>query len=90
MTYRGRSSPDACRAQELISGLKNGSKASAEDLEVLFSIKDQTLLDDLFAAAREVKERHFSAVFCYGFVYFGPTAATTARSASIAARTTIA
>ncbi len=71
MTYRGRSSPDACRAQELISGLKNGSKASAEDLEVLFSIKDQTLLDDLFAAAREVKERHFgSAVFCYGFVYF--------------------
>lgn len=50
--------------------LDKGDLSHAE-IETLLSVRDQNQLNELFQAARTVKERHFNnKVFLYGFVYF--------------------
>jgi len=48
-----------------------GKRLDLEETISLLSVRDPSTLEDLFCAAREVKEKNFgSSVFCYGFVYF--------------------
>jgi len=48
-----------------------GSQPSAAELEALLSIRSYERGNPLFAAARELRARHFGdAIFLYGFVYF--------------------
>ena len=48
-----------------------GDKLSYDDIYTLLSVNDASALENIFQAAREVKERHFGQnVYLYGFIYF--------------------
>lgn len=71
MIYRERRCPDPSQAMEIIAKAVDGQRLSLEELEILLDLKDPKLIDEMFLAARSVKEEHFGdSIFCYGFVYF--------------------
>ena len=48
-----------------------GEKLGRPELERLLAVADRETAEPLFAAARELRRRHFGdAAFTYGFVYF--------------------
>ncbi len=48
-----------------------GERLTEPELEALLGLEDEAAADDVFAAAREARARHFGdGVFLYGFVYF--------------------
>ena len=71
MIYRKQSPLVLHRFGLALEKAVSGEELSDEELCSLLSIRDPLLLEELFQAARSVKERTFSdSVFCYGFVYF--------------------
>jgi methylornithine synthase len=59
------------RLKTILGRATDDRLGDGEDLRFLLSLADEEDREALFAAAREVRRRHFgSAVFLYGFVYF--------------------
>lgn len=59
------------REKEIIKGLAENGTLSREELLILLRSEDTSVLDELFAAARDVRTHYFgNKVFLYGFVYF--------------------
>ena len=55
---------------DIIDSIRNGNQASRDDIVKLLSVQGKDR-DELFAEAREVRDRQFGdRVFAYGFVYF--------------------
>ncbi len=55
---------------DVLDAVKNGAPATADDIVKLLSAEGRDM-EDLFAEAREVRDRQFGKqVFAYGFVYF--------------------
>ena len=59
------------REKDIIRGLAENGRADREDLVTLLQTENEDVLEELFAAARELRQRHFGdKIFTYGFVYF--------------------
>lgn len=59
------------REKDIIRGLAENSIISKDEIVAILKSDDEAVTAELFAAAREVRERHFgNKVFLYGFVYF--------------------
>ncbi len=56
---------------DIISKAERTGKLSVDEIFELMSIEDRSEMEDLFAAARRVREKEFGKkIFTYGFVYF--------------------
>ena len=56
---------------DIIDRAENGRDVSVDDVQELMSITDPADLEQLFSAARRVRDREFGRkIFTYGFVYF--------------------
>ena len=59
------------REKDIIQRLAEEHSITKEEIVAILNADEDSVKNDLFAAAREVRERHFgNAVFLYGFVYF--------------------
>jgi len=59
------------RIDDILDRALAGRSLAADDLRCLLACSDQPGLDAVFAAARELRRRHFgNKAFLYGFVYF--------------------
>ncbi len=65
------SSPPPARIADICHAALEGRTPTVPELEDLLSIDSAAAAEPLFAAARELRRRHFGdIVFLYGFVYF--------------------
>ena len=56
---------------DIIAKAENGSEVSVDEVFELMSITDASEMEELFSAARRVRDRNFGKkIFTYGFVYF--------------------
>lgn len=56
---------------QILDKSKNGQKLAAEEIKYLLNRAEKEEIEQIFAAAREVRNKHFgNKVFLYGFVYF--------------------
>ncbi len=56
---------------ELISKAERGEPLGTKDVFRLMSINDKNELEELYAAARRVRDKVFgNRIYAYGFVYF--------------------
>lgn len=63
--------PTSAEIQHLCDIALEGDSLSRGDLETLLALPDRESAEPLFAAARELRERHFGRrIALYGFVYF--------------------
>ena len=63
--------PPAADVRALCATALDGGRLETDELESLLALDDERLADEVFAAARTARARHFAdGVFLYGFVYF--------------------
>ena len=71
MTAQTEHEPTHDRVSTICERALGGDAPTVDELECLLSIGSPQEAEPLFAAARELRHRHFGdAVFLYGFVYF--------------------
>lgn len=59
------------REKDIIQRLAEENTITKEEIVTILNADEESVKNDLFAAAREIRERHFgNMVFLYGFVYF--------------------
>jgi methylornithine synthase len=73
MNTMAASSPRSAdrRLKDLLAGLPAGEPPETEDVRFLLGLSDGRLIDQVFKAARDLRQEHFGeGAFLYGFIYF--------------------